>query len=153
MTTLKKSWYNAAVCYYTFPYPSWLDFRTHAYPYILAGLSLGVVVDCLITLAVSRQLIKGRTGISEYVTKLQPVGRLLTRPLFSTDVLLKRLLGYTLNTGFITSYVLLANDPLRIRTMCSLLLSKIICDHWNHHIRHLTSYVGIPFLCVCTEQM
>jgi hypothetical protein len=77
--------FGITVCYYTFPYPSWLDFRTHAYPYILAGLSLGVVVDCLITLAVSRQLIKGRTGISD------------------TDVLLKRLLGYTLNTGFITS--------------------------------------------------
>lgn len=77
--------FGITVCYYTFPYPSWHDFRLHAYPYILAGLSLGVVVDCLITLAVSRQLLKGKTGAQD------------------TDALITRLLGYTLNTGFITS--------------------------------------------------
>jgi hypothetical protein len=77
--------FGITVCYYTWPYPNWNDFRVHAYPYILAGLSLGVVVDCLITLAVSRQLLKGRTGAQD------------------TDALINRLLGYTLNTGFITS--------------------------------------------------
>jgi hypothetical protein len=77
--------FGITVCYYTFPYPNWHDFRIHAYPYILSGLSLGVVVDCLITLAVSRQLLKGRTGARD------------------TDALINRLLGYTLNTGFITS--------------------------------------------------
>ena len=95
----------AVVCWYALPYDDWTAFRVHAFPFIIAGLSLGVVVDCLITYSVSYQLVKGRSGVRQYVKCFSMKIVEYTYFNFSTNVMINRLIFYTVNTGAITSYV------------------------------------------------
>jgi hypothetical protein len=69
---------------FTIMYPEWVAFKEHAQWIMMTGLSLGLVVDCLITFCVSYQLLKGRNTIFGH-----------TRNIINT------LLKYCINTGAI----------------------------------------------------
>jgi len=73
-----------------FPYNTWASFLPHAYGCLLAGLAIEVVVNSIITVAVSYELLHGRSGMQQ------------------TDAVVTRLLIYTVNTGAMTSFVAIA---------------------------------------------
>jgi hypothetical protein len=50
-----------------FPYDTWAEFTHKVYPYLLAGLVVEVLANSSIAIAVSYELLHGRSGIRQYV--------------------------------------------------------------------------------------
>jgi len=73
-----------AVAALLFVYPQWPIFKHHAETMMIVGLSLGLLVDCLIALTVSYFLVQNRNTT-----------------IASTRSIINSLLKYTLNTGVI----------------------------------------------------
>jgi hypothetical protein len=57
--------YCKVLTLHRFTYNTWASFLPHAHGYLLAGVAIEVVVDSVITVAVSYELLQGRSGMQQ----------------------------------------------------------------------------------------